>query len=183
MHELLPSHVSGLPTVARVDGPRKLKLNGGWAWGLTEGQEFFVAERHEGQRPRTICDADTGLPLVVRIGDVKKEASTGWLLGKAPPGTQLEGAVLTGQVLAPAETPVQRGEKGEAPVGALGGLVEVGVSRPAEEAFEQHTLSGRILHRGASLSSSYCFGNQQDNDVTVQVAGRSGGADSGRLQF
>jgi hypothetical protein len=108
MHELLPSHVSGLPTVARVDGPRKLKLNGGWAWGLTEGQEFFVAERHEGQRPRTICDADTGLPLVVRIGEVKKEASTGWLLGKAPPGTQLEGAVLTGQVLAPAETPVQQ---------------------------------------------------------------------------
>jgi curli biogenesis system outer membrane secretion channel CsgG len=101
MYELLPTHVSGLPTIVKVDGPRKLRLQGGWTWGLVEGQEFFLAQRAEGRPPRTIYDADTGLPLVARIGHVRKDASTAWLIGKPPADVDLEGAVLTGEILSP----------------------------------------------------------------------------------
>jgi curli biogenesis system outer membrane secretion channel CsgG len=103
MRELLPTHVSGQPTVMQVKGPRKLSIQGGWIWGLAEGQEFYIAEQNEGQTPRTICDAHTGRPLLVRIGSVKKDVSTAWLLGEAPDGTRLQGAILSRQPLTSAE--------------------------------------------------------------------------------
>jgi curli biogenesis system outer membrane secretion channel CsgG len=103
MYELLPSRVSGLPTIQFVEGDRKLRLQGGWIWGLAEGQEYFVAQRAEGQPPRTICDVDTGRPLVARIEHVKKETATAWLLGKPAPEVNLQGAVLTGEIVGPPE--------------------------------------------------------------------------------
>jgi hypothetical protein len=103
MRELLPTHMSGQPTVMQVKGPRKLSIQGGWIWGLAEGQEFYIAEQVEGRAPRTIHDAHTGRPLIVRIGSVKKDASTAWLLGQAPEGTLLQGAVLSRQPLTSAE--------------------------------------------------------------------------------
>ncbi|MHC4710477.1 MAG: CsgG/HfaB family protein [Planctomycetota bacterium] len=68
MRELLPSRTSGQPTVLQVMGPREVSIKGGWKWGLAEGQELYVTEQPEGQMPRAIYDADTGRPLMVRIG-------------------------------------------------------------------------------------------------------------------
>ena len=69
------------------------------------------------------------------------------------PGLPVIGNVA-GQALRQAQAAVQRGEKDQPPVGALTGLVERSVGRPAEEVFEEDGLSGRILHLGVSLSSS-----------------------------
>jgi hypothetical protein len=107
MYELLPSHVSGLPTVTRVEEERKIRIDAGYPRGLAEGQEFFVTERRQGQLPRTIHDPDTGKALVARIDHVGKDSSTAWLLGKPPPEAQLEGAVLTGEILVPADGPTE----------------------------------------------------------------------------
>jgi curli biogenesis system outer membrane secretion channel CsgG len=95
MRELLPSRTSGQPTVLQVMGPREVSIKGGWKWGLAEGQELYVTEQPEGQMPRAIYDADTGRPLMVRIRTVRKDASTAWLLGKAPQEARLEGAILS----------------------------------------------------------------------------------------
>ncbi|MHC4650907.1 MAG: CsgG/HfaB family protein [Planctomycetota bacterium] len=95
MRELLPSQVSGQPTVLQVMGPREVSIRGGWKWGLAEGQELYIAERLEGRPPQPVYDADTGRPLMVRIRNVRKDGSTAWLLGKAPDEARLEGAILT----------------------------------------------------------------------------------------
>jgi curli biogenesis system outer membrane secretion channel CsgG len=96
MRQLLPSEVGGQPTIVGVSAPRKLVIAGGWTWGLAEGQEYYVAARQEGRPdPQPVFDPDTGRPLMVRIGRVKKDSSTAWLLGKAPAHVQLEGAILS----------------------------------------------------------------------------------------
>jgi curli biogenesis system outer membrane secretion channel CsgG len=95
MRELLPSHTSGQPTVLKVMGAREVSIKGGWKWGLAEGQELYVTEQRKGQMPQPIYDIDTGRPLKVRIRHVRKDSSTAWLLGKAPPEVRLEGAALS----------------------------------------------------------------------------------------
>jgi curli biogenesis system outer membrane secretion channel CsgG len=95
MRELLPFQVAGQPTVLQVMGPREVSIKGGWKWGLAEGQELYVAEQQEGRPPQPIYDVDTGRPLMVRIRNVRKDGSTAWLLGKAPEGQVLKGAILS----------------------------------------------------------------------------------------
>ncbi|MHC4763681.1 MAG: CsgG/HfaB family protein [Planctomycetota bacterium] len=108
MRELLPSQVAGQPTVLQVMGPREVSIKGGWKWGLAEGQEFYVIGQQEGQAPQPIYDADTGRPLMVRIRHVRKDGSTAWLLGKAPGGQNLKGAILTPQPPPPVDDLAQR---------------------------------------------------------------------------
>jgi curli biogenesis system outer membrane secretion channel CsgG len=108
MRELLPSEVAGQPTVLQVMGPREVSIKGGWKWGLAEGQELYVSGQQEGQAPQPIYDVDTGRPLKVRIRHVRKDGSTAWLLGKAPEGQDLKGAILTPQPPLPVDDPAQR---------------------------------------------------------------------------
>lgn len=95
VEELLPTRM-GDPVIVRRHGDRKVYVEGGWTWGLTEGQQYYIAVPEEGQAaPRPLYDPDTGRPLMLRIGTVRKDKSDAWLMGKAPPTVSLTGATLS----------------------------------------------------------------------------------------
>ena len=97
LRELLPTHI-GMPTIVGVAGDRKVAVNGGSGLGLVEGQEYFVSVWEQGAaEPRPVLDVDTGRPLLARIGRVKRDTSTAWLMGKHAEDVDLRGAVLSAQ--------------------------------------------------------------------------------------
>ncbi len=96
MKAVLPSHVGDRPTIVEVLGPRKVAVQGGWKWGLADGQEYYVvAPGRDNTPPRAVYDAETGQPLRVTLSDVHKGNAVGWLLGKPPEGVDLRGASLS----------------------------------------------------------------------------------------
>lgn len=109
IREKLPSY-AGDPRIVKHDGMRKITVVGGWAWGLTKGQEYYVYAAHPDEvataaAPRPVYDPDTGRPLMVRINRVGKESSTAWLLGKPPVEVDLLGAFLSRDQPASPEIP------------------------------------------------------------------------------
>ncbi len=104
MRQVLPTFVGEQPTIMKVLAPRKVSVQGGWQWGLAEGQEYYLVIPGDGDRPpQPVRDADTGQPLVVKITDVNKGTAEGWLLGKPAPGIDIRGAVLLTQPGPPAD--------------------------------------------------------------------------------
>lgn len=94
MREVLPSYVGDQPTITQVLAPRKVSVQGGWKWGLAEGQEYFIVIPVAGGTPQPVSDADTGRPVVVKITNVTKGTAEAWLIGKPDPAVDLRGAVL-----------------------------------------------------------------------------------------
>jgi curli biogenesis system outer membrane secretion channel CsgG len=93
--DVLPVH-SGEPSIVKVVGNRKLKVAAGWGHHVVAGEEYYLyAPDPAGKAPTLVYDVDTGRPLMVRIDRVRKDESTAWLLGKAPLGVELRGAVLS----------------------------------------------------------------------------------------
>lgn len=103
MRQVLPSFVGEQPTIMEVLAPRKVSVQGGWKWGLAEGQEYYIVVPVEGGPPQPIRDADTGQPVVVKITDVNKGTAEAWLIGKPAPEVDLRGAVLLTQPGPPAD--------------------------------------------------------------------------------
>lgn len=97
LRQVLPNNVAKEPTIMEVLGPRKVSVQGGWQWGLAEGQEYYVVMPVKGGPSRSIRDGDTGLPLVVKIIDVNKGSAEGWLIGKPAADVDLRGAMLLTQ--------------------------------------------------------------------------------------
>ncbi len=95
IREILPSH-SGESRIVAIEGLRKVTLVGGRATGFAAGQEYVLYMSPPGTRRRSgpVYDAEMGRPLLVRISRVRKNSSTGWLLGQPPAGVDLRGAVL-----------------------------------------------------------------------------------------
>ena len=114
---LLPGEIGGRPTIVEILGPRKVALQGGWQWGLADGDQYYLVARDRGDaRPRTLYDAETGKPLQVTLSDVHKGNAVGWVLGKPPEGVDLRGASLSGEAGPPPEDLQRRGA-----VAGLGG--------------------------------------------------------------
>ncbi len=104
MRDVLPSFVGEQPTITAVLAPRKVSVQGGWKWGLAEGQEYYLVFPGEGDdSPQPVRDVDTGRPLVVQITDVNKGTAEAWLLGKPAPGVDIRGVVLLTQPGPPAD--------------------------------------------------------------------------------
>ena len=121
IREKLPSY-AGDPRIVKRDGMRKVILVGGWAWGLTKGQKYYIYAAHPDEvataaSPRPIFDPDTGRPLMVRINRVGKESSTAWLLGKSPVEVDLRGAFLSRDQPASPDGPAPAGDAVLADVG------------------------------------------------------------------
>ena len=103
IRDVLPSFVGGQPTITAVLAPRKVLVQGGWKWGLAEGQEYYLVIPGEGDNPpQPVRDVDTGQTLVVQITDVNKGTAEAWMLGKPAPGVDIRGAVLLTQPGPPA---------------------------------------------------------------------------------
>jgi len=103
MRNVLPSFVGERPTITAVLAPRKVLVQGGWKWGLAEGQEYYlVIPGVGGNPPQPVRDVDTGQTLVLQITDVNKGTAEAWLLGKPAPGVDIRGAVLLTQPGPPA---------------------------------------------------------------------------------
>lgn len=95
MHAVLPDQV-GDPTIIRMVTERKLAVEGGWSWGIVEGQQYYLlAETDPTMGPQVVFDPDTENPLVVQIIKVERDSSTAWMLGRKPKTVDLRGAVLT----------------------------------------------------------------------------------------
>ena len=110
MKELLPSRVGDQPTIMEILGPRKVAVQGGWKWGLADGEEYYIVVRsRDDAQPRVVYDADTRRPLQVSISDVHKGNAVGWLLGKPPQGVDLRGASLSRDAGVPPEDLQRRG--------------------------------------------------------------------------
>ncbi len=104
MRDVLPSFVGAQPTITAVLSPRKVLVQGGWKWGLAEGQEYYIVIPGEGDdSPQPVRDVDTGLALVLKITQVAKGTAEAWLLGKPAPGIDLRGVVLLTQPCPPAD--------------------------------------------------------------------------------
>jgi curli biogenesis system outer membrane secretion channel CsgG len=104
MRKVLPTYVGEQPTIMEVLAPRKVSVQGGWKWGLAEGQEYYLVLPVEGGGPpQPVRDADTGQPLVVKIIDVNKGSAEAWLIGKPAPDVDLRGAMLLTQPGPPAD--------------------------------------------------------------------------------
>ena len=104
MRVVLPSFVGEQPTITAVLAPRKVQVQGGWKWGLAEGQEYYLVFPGDGDNPpQPVRDVDTGRALIVQITDVNKGTAEAWLLGKPAPGVDLRGAVLLTQPGPPAD--------------------------------------------------------------------------------
>ena len=109
MRDVLPSFVGEQPTVTAVIAPRKVLVQGGWKWGLAEGQEYYLVIPGEGgDSLQPVRDVDTGRPLVVKITDVNKGTAEAWLLGKPAPGVDIRGAMLLTQPGPPADDMASR---------------------------------------------------------------------------
>ena len=98
IREILPSH-SGESRIVAIEGLRKVTLVGGQATGFAAGQEYVLYLSPPGTPKSSgpVYDAEMGRPLLVRISRVRKNSSTGWLLGQPPAGVDLLGAVLVRQ--------------------------------------------------------------------------------------
>ncbi len=98
IRQIVPSH-SGESRIIAIEGLRKVTLVGGRATGFASGQEYLLYMSPPGTRKRSgpVYDAEMGRPLLVRISRVRKNSSTGWLLGQPPAGVDLRGAVLVRQ--------------------------------------------------------------------------------------
>ena len=96
-----PAAPSG-PTVVGTVAPRKLAVTGP---GLAEGQEYYVIMQAASGGAVAVRDPDTGRPLVVTIGPVRKGNAEGWVLGKTPAACDLRGAALSRDLPAPAAGP------------------------------------------------------------------------------
>jgi len=104
IRDVLPSFVGEQPTITAVLAPRKVLVQGGWKWGLAEGQEYYLVIPGKGDAPaQPVRDVDTGQPLVVKITEVNKGTAEAWLLGKPAPGVDIRGAVLLTQPGPPAD--------------------------------------------------------------------------------
>jgi curli biogenesis system outer membrane secretion channel CsgG len=104
MRAILPTFVGTRPTITAVLSARKVLVQGGWDWGLAEGQEYYIVIQVEGDdSPEPVRDVDTGLALVVKITDVNKGTAEAWLLGKPAPGVDIRGAVLLRQPGSPSD--------------------------------------------------------------------------------
>ena len=90
----LPTH-TGEPRILNILAQRKITINGGWAWGIKKGQQFYVCHQKDESSPvQVVLDPDTKQPLRVQIHRVEKDNSVAWLLGKKPPSIDLHGALL-----------------------------------------------------------------------------------------
>jgi hypothetical protein len=107
MREVVPSRIGGEPRIVQVLGPRKVSVQGGWNSALAEGQEYFIVLPGEGQ-DGPLYDADTGRPVVARIGDVRKGTADAWLVGKPPGDVNLSGALLRQQPATPPDDLARR---------------------------------------------------------------------------
>ena len=107
MREVVPSSIGGEPRIVGVLGPRKVSVQGGWNSPLAEGQEYFIVLPGEDQ-DGPLYDADTGRPVVARIGDVNKGTAVAWLVGKPPGDVNLSGAVLRQQPATPPDDLARR---------------------------------------------------------------------------
>ena len=98
IREILPSH-SGESRIVAIEGLRKVTLVGGRVTGFAKGQEYVLYMSPPGTPKGSgpVYDAEMGRPLLVRISRVRKNSSTGWLLGQPPAGVDLRGAVLVRQ--------------------------------------------------------------------------------------
>ncbi len=104
MRDVLPSFVGEQPTITAVIAPRKVLVQGGWKWGLAEGQDYYIViPGKDGTPAQPVRDVDTGRALVVQITDVNKGTAEAWLLGKPAPGVDIRGAVLLTQPGPPAD--------------------------------------------------------------------------------
>jgi len=120
MKALLPSHVGDRPTIVEILGARKVAVQGGWKWGLADGDEFYiVVHGRDNAPPRAVFDLERGQPLMVTLSDVHKGDAIGWLLGKPPKGVDLRGASLSREPGMPPEDLQRRGA-----MAGIGGTAE-----------------------------------------------------------
>lgn len=90
----LPTHM-GEPRILNILAQRKVSVNGGWAWGIKKGQQFYICQQtDETSTIQAVFDPDTKQPLRIQIHRVEKDRSVAWLLGKIPPTENLRGALL-----------------------------------------------------------------------------------------
>ncbi len=90
----LPTHI-GEPRILNVLAQRKISVSGGWAWGIKEGQQFYICQQADETSPiQVVLDPDLKQPLRIIIHRVEKDKSVAWLLGKIPPTEDLRGALL-----------------------------------------------------------------------------------------
>ncbi len=107
LHEVVPTHV-GDPVIVNMLAARKVAVKGGWSWGIAQGQQYYLVARDDQGTTRGFYDADTGRPLMVKIGDVKPDTSTAWLMGKPADGIDLSGAALARKPAPPSDADLAR---------------------------------------------------------------------------
>ncbi|MHC4428516.1 MAG: CsgG/HfaB family protein [Planctomycetota bacterium] len=105
IQEILPERSRRVILAKRL-GIRKVEVDGGWVFGINEGETYYLYRQDEtGAVVEPVLDPATLRPLSVKIDKAQKEKATGWLMGKLPLDVELGQIMLSSH--APGTPPVQ----------------------------------------------------------------------------